>query len=107
MTPPAFFNLLEFLETEVDSGLQMNTLRVFLFIASRGSCTQNEAELSLGMSGAACSRNIAYWTDRRFDKGVGMNYVSKTMDDTDRRHRNLELTVTGKQFYVKLLEKMA
>lgn len=104
MTPVALLNLLEKIADDVDPDIQLTTLRAFLFIASRGKCTQKDVELHLKTNNASASRNVSYWTDRKFDRSPGMDFVKREEDDYDRRMRNLTLTKKGQNFYSKLKE---
>jgi DNA-binding MarR family transcriptional regulator len=85
----------------------VNTLLTFLFVAERGTCTQGDVEAELGISTAGTSRNVSYWTDRRFDRTEGMGFIERVQDDYDRRIRNLSLTTKGKSFYKRLMEVSA
>ena len=98
-------NVVEFLRNEIDQDLQLNTLQAFLFVGQRGSCTQKELEDALGGSNASASRNVAYWTDRRFDRKPGMDFIRREEDDYDRRFKRLTLTRKGAAFWKKLQEK--
>lgn len=89
---------------EVDTELQLQTLRCFLFVAARGTCSQKDLELSLGLTNASASRNISYWTDRRFDRKPGKGFIERVEDDYDRRFKTLTLTKKGKDFLAKLRE---
>lgn len=90
---------------EVDSEIQVQTMLVFLYIAQAGTCTQKSIENAMAISPAAASRNVAYWTDRRFDRRPGMGFVLKQEDDHDRRFKTLSLTLKGTQFYEQLQGK--
>lgn len=89
---------------EVDDQLQIQTLRCLLFVAARGKCIQKDLEQSLGMTNASASRNISYWTHRRFDKKQGKGFIDRVEDDFDRRFKSLTLTKKGKDFIAKLRE---
>ena len=93
---------LEYLSVNVDSELQLQTLRAFLFVAQRGGCTQKDVEIGMGVTNASASRNISYWTDRRYDRKPGLGFIDRVEDDYDRRLRNLKLTPDGKEFFEKL-----
>jgi DNA-binding MarR family transcriptional regulator len=93
---------LQIVSAEVDEACQVSTLLTFLFIAQRGTCTQKDVEVFMKTTNASCSRNVSYWTERRFDRNHGMGFVTRTADDYDRRMRNLTLTPRGKAFYAKL-----
>lgn len=106
MTPVALLNLLEKVADEVNPDIQLATLRTFLFVASRGKCTQKDVEEYLGGSNAMASRNVSYWTDRKHDRSQGMGFINREEDDYDRRMRNLTLTKKGQAFYNKLKEML-
>lgn len=89
---------------EVDNELQIQTLRVFLFVAHRGSCTQKDVELALNYSNSSASRNVSYWTERRFDKREGKGFIVRLEDPTDRRYKVLTLTKKGKEFFERIRE---
>ncbi len=97
-----FTAALELLSGEVAEDLQVNTLRTFMFIAGRGECSQKDVEAFLKTSNATTSRNVSYWTDRRFDRQPGAGFVERTIDDHDQRNRILKLTKRGVSFYAKL-----
>lgn len=89
----------DFLSDEVDQELQLQTLRVFLFVAHRGSCTQKELELGLQITNGSASRNVSYWTDLRFDKKPGKGFIMRVEDPQDRRYKILTLTKSGREFW--------
>ncbi len=105
-SPTSILNLLECITEEVSADIQLQTLRAFLFVATRGECTQKDVEHNLGMTGSSASRNISYWTNRRFDRENGMNYIERREDDEDRRLKKLVLTKQGEAFYKKLRDKL-
>ena len=86
----------------IDSELQLQTLRAFLFIAQRGSCSQKDVENELGITNASASRNVSYWTDRRFDRKPGLGFVERVEDEYDRRYKTLTLTLKGRDFFEQL-----
>lgn len=87
---------------EIDYEMQLPTMLAFLFVAQRGKCTQKELEENLRMSNSAASRNVSYWTERRFDKKPGVGFIQRQEDDFDRRLKNLMLTPAGQKFYDQL-----
>lgn len=89
----------------VDAELQLQTLRCFLFVAHRGSCTQKDVENALKLSNASASRNISYWTERRFDRKDGKGFIMRVDDPHDRRFRVLTLTKKGRDFFNLLREE--
>jgi hypothetical protein len=106
MTPNQLLNLLSWISEQVSADVQIQTLRAFLFVASRGSCTQKDVEVNLQITGSSASRNISYWTHRRFDKEEGIGFIDRQEDDEDRRLKKLVLTPAGQAFYKKLKEKL-
>lgn len=94
-------NALE-LFASIDPELQIQTMRVYLFVAIKGSCNQKDVEIGLKMSNPSASRNVSYWTDLRFDKKAGKDFISRHDDVSDRRHKVLMLTKKGKEFYEKV-----
>lgn len=87
---------------EVDNELQIQTLRAFLFVAHRGTCTQKDVELALKYTNSSASRNISYWTALRFDKREGKDFIIRLEDPSDRRYKVLTLTKKGKEFLEKI-----
>jgi DNA-binding MarR family transcriptional regulator len=106
MTGTGFVNLLEWMSDTIDPDVQLTTLRTFIFIATRGTCTQKEVEMHLKTTNGSASRNVSYWTDLKFDRSKGMGFVQRVEDQTDRRMKSLSLTKKGQAFYDKLREKM-
>lgn len=102
MLMPAFNNLLADIASEVSPDLTITTLRCFILIGSRGTITQKEIEDELNLTNASASRNVSYWTDRRFDRTPGMDMVIRETDDYDRRQRNIKLNRKGKEFFHKI-----
>lgn len=104
MHPNTIIDICDLLAKDVDSELQLQTLRCFLFVASRGTCSQRDLEISLKLTNASASRNISYWTDRRFDRRPGKDFIERVEDEYDRRFKVLTLTKKGKEFLNKLRE---
>ena len=96
--------VLQIVADEVAGDIQAYTLRTFLLIGNAGQTgvTQQELEEKLGLSNAATSRNVSYWTYLRADKKAGPDFVSREEDPNDRRIRVLTLTPKGKAFYERL-----
>ena len=106
MTPAALAGFLDWLTTETAPEMQLSTLRAFLFVATRGGCTQKEVEEGLGLSNAAASRNISYWTERRFDREPGKGFIKREEEDYDRRSKRLTLTKKGEAFYKQIKDHL-
>lgn len=79
--------------------MQVSTMLVFLYIASKGVTNQQDIEMSLGLTGGTTSRNVSYWTDTKEFGVDGMGMVERFEDPRDRRHKILRLTPKGKRFY--------
>lgn len=104
MHPNTLMTVLDLLHKDVDDQIQIQTLRCLLYVASRGQCSQKDLEQSLGMTNASASRNISYWTERRFDRKAGKGFIERSEDEFDRRFKSLTLTRKGKAFMQKLRE---
>lgn len=103
MHPNTLMNVCELLST-IDSEIQLQTLKTFLYVAARGSCSQKDLEMTLKLTNASASRNISYWTDRRFDRKPGKGYIERIDDEFDKRFKTLRLTRKGRDFVTKLKE---
>ena len=99
--------LIIFLQQEISEELQLNTLAVFLVIAEKGDCTQHDVEVALNIDQPSASRNVSYWTNRRFDRKPGMGFVERVEDDYDRRFKRLRLSKKGKAFFERLQDKLS
>lgn len=107
MTPSGLLGLLEWVSDEVGHPeLQLSTLRTFLFVATRGTCGQKDVEQHLKATQGSTSRNVAFWTEKRFDREPGMGFIRREEDDNDRRSKKLSLTSKGDEFYNRLKEKL-
>lgn len=98
-----FTRILEYVSERVGGDVQVNTLLVFLFVAQQGKCSQKDVEDKLRMTNSSVSRNVSFWTHRRFDRKPGMSFIERTIDDNDNRLRELVLTPLGRKFYQALL----
>ena len=88
--------------SRIQPDMQLTTLRTFLFVAQRGKCNQADIEQYLGVSRAAVSRNVDYWTNVKFDGREGINFICREEDPDDRRNKIVKLTERGKTFYERL-----
>ena len=102
MDTNALAHAINLIASKIDSELQLQTLRTFLLIAQRGHCTQKDLENELGVTNASASRNVSYWTERRFDRKPGIGFVERVEDEFDRRFKVLRLTKKGKDFFEQL-----
>jgi DNA-binding MarR family transcriptional regulator len=90
---------------DIDPEMQIATMLTFLYVARRGTCFQKDIELELGLSNAAASRNVAYWSDFKIRDVPGYGFISREEDPMDRRYKRLTLTDKGKAFYQRILER--
>jgi DNA-binding MarR family transcriptional regulator len=107
MSIHSFTRTLELIAKEISVEVQLTTLLTFLFVAQRGKCTQKDVEMELGVSNASASRNVSFWTDRRYDRAEGLNFIERVEGNYDRRFKELTLTQRGKSFYKKVMEASA
>lgn len=65
---------------------------------------QKTLEKSLGLSNAAASRNVAYWS-KHFKHGVeGKDFIETYEDPVDRRNRLIRLKPKGNAFFERVRE---
>ena len=93
---------LEMFMKEIGPEVQAVTMQAFLYVAEKGSCLQTDVEADLKISNSSSSRNVSFWTERRFDRQPGMGFIDRIPDDENRRLRRLTLTAKGKKFYAKI-----
>lgn len=99
------FNVVEAF-TEVDPDITANHIRTFLFVATRGVCTQYDLQVGLDISHSAASRNVAWWAgESKIGDSAPGRFIKTEIDRDDRRYRQLRLTEFGKEFYAYLLEQ--
>lgn len=94
--------VLEAFTEEVGTDVQVTAIMTFLMIAQRGACNQKDIEHDLGISNAAASRNVSYWSDVRFDKKPGLDFIQRTEDKSDRRHKIISLNSKGRAFMERI-----
>lgn len=87
---------------EIDPTMQVATMLTFLYVARRGTCSVKDIEIELGLSGAAASRNISYWTTFKVHDVPGVGFVDRHEDPRDRRYKVVSLTPAGQKFYDSL-----
>lgn len=64
--------------------------------------TQRDVETRLGLSNAAASRNVSYWSEWKKHKVQGQNMINQTIDPEDRRYRLVSLNAKGKAFIAQI-----
>lgn len=64
--------------------------------------TQRDVEARLGLSNAAASRNVAYWTDFRKYQVEGQGMIDQFVDPQDRRYRRVVVNAKGQAFLRQL-----
>ena len=101
MLTPVFLNIIKEIGDDTTHEMTLLAMRTFFFIAARGCCIQRDVEEYLQVSGATASRNVSYWTDRKFDRSEGFGFIQRVENVYDRRQRDLSLTKKGKVFYAK------
>lgn len=104
MDPNALINEIETF-ADIDPEMQIATMLTFLYVARRGTCNQKDIELELGMSNAAASRNVSYWSDFKIRNRPGLGFIRREEDPMDRRYKVLTLTDKGKAFYQRIVER--
>lgn len=100
-----FIKGLEFLST-IDKDMQLSTALTLLYAAEREGQHQNDIEERTGMSNAAISRNVSYWSKWKRHKVAGHNMMESLIDPQDRRYRLLMLTNKGTAFINRLKEQI-
>ena len=80
----------------LDQDMSVSCALTILYAA--GEDTQRDLETRLGLSNAAASRNVAYWTEFRRYQVAGMNFLDQFPDPQDRRYRRIELKPKGTAF---------
>lgn len=99
-------NALEYASEEVSPEMTLHALRTFIFVAMRGKCAQKEVEKYLNCANATASRNVSFWTNRKFDRSPGPDFITRVEDDYDRRMKMLTLNKRGQAFYEKLKTRL-
>lgn len=100
-----FVKGMEFLST-VDRDMQISTALTLLYAAGREGQHQIDLEERTGLSNAAISRNVSYWSKWKRHKVSGHDMMESIIDPKDRRYRVLVLTKKGTTFINRLKEQI-
>lgn len=90
----------------VDRDMQISTALTLLYAAEREGQHQIDLEERTGLSNAAISRNVAYWSKWKRHKNPGHDMLESVIDPQDRRYRKLMLTKKGTTFVSRLKEQI-
>ena len=90
----------------VDRDMQISTALTLLYVAEREGQHQIDIEKRTGLSNAAISRNVAYWSKWKQHKKPGHEMMESVIDPQDRRYRKLMLTKKGTTFINRLKEQI-
>lgn len=100
-----FIKGMEFLST-IDRDMQISTALTLLYAAEKEGQHQIDLEERTGLSNAAISRNVAYWSKWKRHKVSGYDMMESVIDPADRRYRILTLTKKGTAFINRLKEQI-
>jgi DNA-binding MarR family transcriptional regulator len=99
--PYEFIRMMEVFK-QISPDIQASTVLTFMYVARRGRAYQKDIEMELGLSNAAASRNVAYWTKVKHDRSPGVDFIERMEDTDDRRNKVLVLNERGREFYERL-----
>lgn len=85
----------------LDSDMSVSCALALLY--AEESDTQRDLETKLGLSNAAASRNVAYWTEWKRYEVAGMNMLETREKPEDRRYRLVDYTPKGKAFVAQIV----
>jgi DNA-binding MarR family transcriptional regulator len=95
---------------EVDPEMPAQTLYALLEIVKNPGMSSAELNTKLGMSSAGVSRvvsRLTEWKDTKVTPKVpGLDFITRTENLMDRRHKILEPTAKGLAFVRKLIKKL-
>jgi DNA-binding MarR family transcriptional regulator len=94
---------------EVDPEMPAQTLYALLEIVKNPGMSSAELNVKLGMSSAGVSRvvsRLTEWKDTKEPKVPGLDFITRTENLMDRRHKILEPTAKGLAFVRKLIRKL-
>jgi len=95
---------LEMLRT-IDPDMAINAALTLLYARdSENYPTQGDIEKRMGVSNAAMSRNVSYWSEFKKPGVPGKDYIEQRIDPMDRRTRVLKVKPAGRLFLTQLDE---
>jgi DNA-binding MarR family transcriptional regulator len=88
----------------IDININNATMQVFLIVAQRGECLMRDVGREVGLSTAALTRNVSYWTDdiRRGTGFPGLGYIDRRENPANRAQKVLRLTLKGQAFFAEM-----
>lgn len=90
----------------IDPEMQVATILALLYPSLEEGMYQKKLEEKLGVSNAAASRNVSYWSKWKRHEVAGQDFMTNDPDPRDRRFRILELTNKGKAFIHQLISAL-
>lgn len=84
----------------IDQDMSVSCALALLYASEEN--TQRDVETRLGLSNAAASRNVAYWTDYRKYQVEGQGMLDQFIDPEDRRYRRVVINAKGTAFLRQL-----
>lgn len=87
---------------DIDQEINVSMIKVFLFVAQRGACTQKDIEIGLSRANASISRIISWWCEQKAHGVEGVGFLQRDEYPRDRRYKIISLTPTGEAFYERL-----
>lgn len=88
----------------IDPDMSVSCALAFLY--SSEETTQRDVETRLGLSNAAASRNVAFWSDWKKYQVKGQGMIDQRVDPQDRRYRLVTLTPKGNAFLKQINDLM-
>lgn len=86
----------------LDPEMQAQQMLTLLIVALREGEPVKVIGGALGLSQAAASRNVSYWTDWHWRKRAGLDMIEAVEDKMERRRKLVTLKPKGKRFIAKI-----
>lgn len=80
----------------------MQTAMCFLYVALKPGIPMKDLSEAIGLSQAACSRNVAALSEWHRFNSPGHNLVKAEIDPTERRRKRVYLTERGRRIATSL-----